>query len=1384
MQNNKIYTTLANLYGQVKSFIGDTGRSLSEEVDHRIKNHDEVVTARKGYDTLPEKINSIDSSINDVNHAVYNTNARVEKTELELIGINGEIDTIKATTPTIELENGNHLLVNVSNRPSHKEEVFALNTSEQYRSVAYGSHSISQLYVMESVSNKELSMPFKTSNSKYDSIINELKGGALYPNYKGQMKLPLSNMIIMDQVYDNLGSVPGLCDIQAIISAPYLDETNHVVSAFRPGHTWTVKAKMAEIIIEFIKPIAIDKISFDFKANTVQQSVIFYKYSGNKWVEYLRRPASDGYVDINEEIKYMKIGFHSLSESLSTLLEIKDITMTCKEYYKNSTLTSITEPVNQYEMSGQASITPINTIPDHTICKFGLITQSEQDKCLVYYPTRRYIDAGLFINNYNMPVIGKIQSSVKNSYVLDARYEHKNPTGSDGNLTIDSATWSEDTVLTFNDGYKIDNMTYFNLIVKAVSVDRIVPITQSMLNKITTVTLDGVDVAIEVKRVNSSIKVAVRSSKTLASVKCYFYAVQNVSNPTTTNYVRPYTGSTCSISYDNTTKMYSMDTVYYCYKNHYTYKWDTWWGWGYWFSHTSYSGYNTTLKESLIFVDCDNVHSNLCRSERTTYTSYKRDAYILDNVSSTVLYVGPNQSVFDAFIKDGNIIPSTTTSRVSTANEFVSSLKIDPSQKITKIETSQQATSANDVEYFLSPNNYSFYTYSNETNSWNQTSKGMSAYEIEKVPTHAFEKLFVTDELFVKVRINEKSAYVNGIYVEFDKDKFNVIDVANIGTSGMNLSDIKSVSPQFIKDTVVESGLLSIAIQSESKLGCWQYIVPGMQTIDYGGSLWRLADGTIATQHNYENVVIIKNVSGSVKTFKLEHRFFEDSIVVVGDKSQNETLIDVKEKVDVLVDESYKADTRLNILDQNVSILHDAIEHKTSGSWYSFTEEIPSYSEGLQFELPTYMLPTKLSVNLKTLSPGGSVELENIDNFYHVQLWDIKTLPVNKTIDYKLTKSESQLYEQSNGDFKSSYIDLAKIYDTNNTYFMSSSLTSNSYYYFYTADYSCFVSRSDGANMYAVNSTYPSMILNTYSDASGSYPWYYWSPNISNVVYSLPGENARWMDFTFTFNQETYIHSLGPMDFGGKTSGNSTTTQNIIDFTYQVTTIFLDYDGSNNWETHSSYKGMSNNRSIYIYKPVKKLRIRIEVPYSYANGRGEVGLKYVALYSCPMRYVHDDDAVVTPIAYQDTSTWNRISSVYSDATINGGVADIHYMFETNNVTKTNKLYWGFNGSSLVTKSAINYSNGMTLSQFNNLTEAQLKILLNYAYVKPIAVMHSDDGLYTPTLRSMRINYSEQSYDSVALVDPHDVVARYDKTSKKLIVTNTTSSTMNLKAVIS
>lgn len=1384
MQNNKIYTTLANLYGQVKSFIGDTGRSLSEEVDYRIKNHDEVVSSRKGYDYLPDKIDSIDASINDTNNAIYNTNTRVEKTEAEIVSINGEINTIKTTNPTVELDNGNHLLVNLSNRPSHKEEIFSLNASEQYRSVTNENNTISQLYVMENVTNREISMPFKVNESKYDKTINDLSGGALYATYNGQMNLPLGNMVILNQVYDNLASIPGLCDVQAIISAPYLNETNHVVSAFNPGHTWNVKAKMAEIIIDFIKPIPIEKILFNFKANTTQQSVILYKYSGNSWVEFLRRPASDGYIEINEEIKYFKIGFHSLSETLSTVLEIKDIAITCKSYHQDSSITVLTEPFNQYELSGNASITPINTINEHTTCKFGLVAQDNANECLVYYPSRRFLDAGLFVNNYHMPVVGKIKSSVKNSYTLEARYEHKNPTGSDGSLSINDVTWSEDVSVNLSGGYQVDSLTYFKIQITVGSILRNVPITQDMLNTITNLTIDGADVSIEVKRVNAALKVAVQSSKTLSNVKCLFSAIQNVFNSGTTDSVRPSTSSSYTLSYNRDKMNYTMDTYYYCYKAYYNWSWDRWWGWGWWYSTTGYSRYNGRYQESLVFIDCDNVNSNLCTTQRSNYAHYKQDEFALSNVKSVVAYVGVNQTAQDAFSKDGSIIPSTTSSRVSTANEFLGSLSIDKTQKVTKIETSQYTTSANDIEYFISSNNYNFYTYSTETNSWNITNMGMSSYEVEKIPPHAYDKLFLEDEIFIKIRINEKNAYVNGIFIEFDKDSFRAISIDNICELGMNVSDIKSISSKFIKETITEQGLLSIAIRSKSKLGCWPYIVPGMQTIEYGGSLWKLADSTIATQYNYEDVVIVKNVSNSLKQFKLEHRFFEDSVVVIGDEIQNETLADVKEKVYDLLDESYKTDSRLNVLDQNISILHDALENKASGSWYSLTEEIPAYSEDLHFELPTYMLPTKVSMNLKTLGPGGSVEVNDIDNFYHIQFWDIKTLSVNKTIDYKLTKSNEQLFQQSNCSFNASFLDLATTYDTNNPYVMGSSVTTQNYYSFATQGYTCTATRSDGASMMPIATMNISTFLNTYIDASGSYPWYYWAPTISNLVYSMPGEAARWMDFTFTFSQETYVYSLAGMDFGGKAASNQPSAGAVTNFTWQVTTIFLDYDGSGNWDAHSSYNGMYNNATVYISKPVKKLRIRIEVPYSYNRGSAEVGLKYVSIYSCPMRYVHDNDAVITPIAYQDTSTWNKISSVYSDATINGNVADIRYLFETNNTTKANKLYWGFNGSSLVTKSSLSYSNGMTLSQFNNLTESQLRVLLNYPYVKPVAILHSDDGLHSPTLRTMRINYSEQSYDSVTLVDPHDVVARYDKNAKKLIVTNATSSTMNLKAVIS
>lgn len=1387
MQNNKIYTTLANLYNQFKMFVGDTGRSLSEEVDHRIKNSSEVADARDGHATLSGKIASIDRSIDDTNSVISDTRIRVDKTEGFITGINEQIDVIRTTTPTVKLDNGNHMLVNLTNRPAHKTNMFFLDAGDKYKTRLNSEHYINQLYVMDSIIKTEADFSITEQNSDFDKIKNDLKNGSLYARQTGEMKMPLSGILIAHKLYDDVAFVPGLCHIQGVTTAPYLNTSSHVVSAFRAGYEWSIQSRMSEIILELVYPVEITKILFNFSANTDRQSVSLSKLDDKRWVEIKRVDSADGQIVINETLKSIKIGFYSLSDSDTTLLKIKDIEIFSKEYAESSGVVTVGDTINSYDLSGDAKINTIIDIPEHVNCRFGINSSENSEDCYVYYPSRRYLSAGLFSNIYGMSVFDKITSELEDSYVLDYRLDHKDVTKNDGTLKINSVTWVDTDTVSLSNGYELDALTYVKIYIKTKTEYREVALNQEMLNEITILSVDGIEVLLEVKNVKNSIKLGVKSKENIASVKCDINTVQNLYSSgyrdTSIYDYTDYHSSSVSRTYDSEKQMYSLSSSYNCGVS--VYKWTyafRYWAWRYYTTYTS--GFNKSSRESIIFVDCDSMRSNLCYTTETSTGYYKTTSFILDNVSNAVAYISVNDNAVVCLNSDATIIPSHDYSRVSSDNEFIGCMRIDKEQKINKIEPDQYSDLTSDVEYFISFNNYSFYTYSQETNSWNQTKEGMSFDEVIRIQPHAFEKLHYDDAIYIKVRINNKNAYVNGVYLEFDKDKFTTIHTSQIKDRGMTIHDTRDVRSSFIMDFVNETGMLNIYMVSDPKLRCWQYVVPGVNLIEYGGEQWMTADSGIATQHLSGDMLIISNVSDKSRRFKLEQKFFEDSVVSIGDELQNESLNEVIEKVDVLSDSSNTAHAKLALAEQSIKILHKAVEYMSADSWYGLSDEVPNSSESLSFEIPTFIMSDRLEIDLDPLLPGCSTEICDVRDFSYLQYWTTERKYAVESIESETTKELQRQFAFSNGTFTSDYFEIAKEYDTDNSYLMSRAFSDEKSASYKTSDYICTSKFYDGTDCGVTGAGLYTIMYNSrdgQSSLNNDYAYGFMA------YFDLPGEDKRFVDIDIDFNESKYISGLFNMDFNCTSRfGYPATTTGYATMlnANQYTVIMYDVYGNGNWIEHHRFTGIGTNVNCVINKEVKKIRIRLEIPYQNNRGSGMVSLKYFDIYYCPVRYNHSEDTTIKPVLYYNTQTFKSITSVYSDATVFGSSADIRYLFEVNDRTYENKKYLSLTDGGLSVTQGASYSDGVALHAFNTLTEEQLKPLLEYDYVRPIAILKSSDGLHSPSIRSFVINYLEKPYTVTTIVPEKDIITRYDRKAKKIVVTNATDSIKTLRAVIS
>lgn len=1380
---NKIYMTLAYLHEQIKGVIDGKG-SLNEVIDSKINNIKEVVNARKGYDTVGDKIDSIDSSVSNVGLFVKDVEQKAIYNSNSIENLSGIIEHVKNTNPTVEVNNGEKLLVSIKDNPKHKTNLFYLNAGEQKRFYADAEHYVNSLYTSSLARDYELILNYK-STSAFDRSSLDIREGYLHAAQTGMMKLPLHNSIICGQVQNNIITLPSICNITGICNSKSDSSKNHIISAFKTGSVCNIKTNILNIIFDFEKPIWIDNIRFNFKSNTSQQTLTAC-YLDVTWKEIAKVPSIDNMVEVNREVKTLRLTFDAMSESQDTRLDISNIEVIVRKFVDRSGVCYLSDAVDSYSISEFSSLNVACSMPDDTYVKYGISNKRNPSSIISYYPRKRVLESGLFRDLHGNYVIGNIDSLSSEFLTVDASVSRKPLPGDDKEMNFTNVSWDEDFVIEKDMGLLLNPISYLTLYVTTKSKEYRIMLSNEALNNSTSFALDNTIVELELKNVNGSLRVVVRSKTVLENVKLITTCLQDIYSIGDGSSVRAINKSSSILSKNDSDRGYTITSMYNCVKDTYNYKHDGDNKWSWHYDKTNNSKYNQTQSVSFVSFDSDFVESNVPIITSTDYVNYIDHCIEIRNTKDATCYIGDKNLGYLAYLSDCNINQTSNIVKTTSMNEFIGRIKKTINQKVIKITSDFSANSSLDIEYFLSTNNHTFYSYNKEHDSWVINNSGMSHKELMEIPHYALSSFLTSDDIYIKVRVNSDTAILNGIIIEFDKSDYIEISENQLIDKGMNTSDLQSIDSEFILELMRNGTDLTICMESFSKFKAWPLVVPNIELVELGGIYWELDNGKTASQYIAGNTLVIKNTSIDRRHYKLEQKYFTDDYVSIGTYEDNLRLSNAEHDIDNLNKEKEITSGKFDLLDQNINIVSDAINKINNTStdfWYGFGDNVGE-PETVSLTLPSFLIPTQKEIDLGVLLPGSSTAIRNIDCMRYIQFWNIQRSDIPESIEHKTIKENKHYFENNNGYFTPSSLEISQAYDTGNVYEMGGGVTTSSSYSFTTGSYVCQATRSDG-KVQAAYGAAPIKNIVANSGPGSAYKFQAWNGEQANHFF-MPGEDARWMDFDFTFTIERYIHSITELQVAAASNVDLTggNVSELVKYTWQVTSIYYDKYGDGDWVLAGKFYGYTKDWIVDIKQGIRRLRVRIEVPYSYNRGSAYVMLKYLKINYCPLRYTIDKDATIKPIQYYDTNLWGNIISVHSDAYIYGNTTGVKYLFEATHNINQQTLFLTLVSGKLEVFETIPYDRSMSLFEFNNLTEVQLSELLKFRYVRPIAILKSEDGLHTPSLKSFKITYVDKYSNTMSIASDQDIKTTYDKQTGSVIVTNATDSVKTLKAIIS
>ena len=1381
---NKLYSTLANLYNEVKIARKDK-TSLGDAIDDGIKNQQEVLSAREGFPNLKTKLDNICDLV-----STMDVKYQALKADVFNIDVNPKVDN---DIPVVNLD-GKDFLVSLQNKIAYREDFLTIPPKEQRVIQNTDFNNMYDAYIKTDTVNSIVKSYDFTNDLqvKYDHDASILADKVISAKPIGDLyKLPLDTAKLYSVEDLDAAVLINMCSISSDYATPVTNKdgtmnySNHLINSLRGNADWVVERSFLTVTVAFMSPTPIAKLINKQHSNTSICKVdIEVSTDGSTWTSlYSSRESEIEYVlPAEKTVNFIKYTYNCFDSNTPTgKLTISNIEIYGTRYNDDSGVVQTIDAIPMYEYDSQLKVTTTGATDDdqRLITKFALSNTMDNDNMWSTYIPKTYTI--LPRDFYDDTGVGYIGTVLKNNIKVDGNddviytskdyhnYTLTSVGGTLGDITISLEGSSSDT-----NSWKVDNIAYFKAYIKIKGTEYTVPLSKNNINKEVQATVGGYNIGILLSVLNNNVlrafvyPMTATTEETIIKIdeiRIDIYCAYQMNSST-------YTGNTSSVSPSMTTKYMSsfpinIFEISAYYRLYYNYFFS---GFGF---QTSYGTARSVsgLSGAIIPTDMKTSNSSMSTIRKSIDNNDIFNIVQIRNTGCSLpanIYMGYGGSeiLYNSIQNDTVSIMRTIKEPVFTyKKEYKTKVFISNKGQVSKISVDQEVYTNDDIRYAISFDDLNYYVFNKDKLEWNThyDNGGMSLDSLEFPNETFYDKIRSSEWLYIKVILNSPNAKLNTITVNFTNDLFTLINENEIFNKGMSKRHIEGIDPQsltnFLRD---DYSILKVASISKSPIPIFRYKLAGYNIVNYNDAQWERTDSSKVKEYLLpNNSIVFKNVSTATQYMKVVRRLIENQVAVIDTKEEE------KLKIQEILDNEKILEDDIKILQQNITLLHNSILEDTP---------VPG-------ELPSVMLPSITEIDVPTLKEGEFYKISDVQELRGIQVWEEQSSFVPYSEMMLFDTEHTDKYTSVGVVIKDSGAEINTDYDRDNPYMYSETGVINSSTKMTYPNFDLILNEVPKWNNIAHildNGGSESFQFGFFVNPHGNDGYQFMVSKYSlnydyTAFWELPGEDRRWVDIILDFRQLVWINQLIEVDFANYNPQNSTS---ISYYSYQITTFSYSLDGKEYIDI-GKYTGASRGGTITFEKELRYLRIRCEVPYSNNRGANTVSFTEMDVYFSPIRYTHNEEFYIYNTDPIDTSKWLNFDQIKVDRFIDHNPAEMKFLLSDDQ----NRNSWkAWNGTKWAETTTIALSTAMSIETLLSLTKDQLN-LLSKGVLYIAAIMKTTDGFKTPVLRQIEFIHDIDTEKYYRMVDLNTIDFKYSKTNKEILLTNNTKGEKKLKIVL-
>jgi hypothetical protein len=1362
---NKIYTTLANIFNELKQAKGSSA-SLAEAIDEKVKGQQEIVEARDGYATLNDRLDDMKAKT-----SVNMSDIGVIKHDVDMLK-NQPVNTDPA--PTIVQMNGNEMIVRIEDRITYKEDNFVLLPGTQKLIVNDQPNVIVDAYRKTQDINAVKAAIEYTGDDvvKYDKERNVLSNNMVIPVATNNLyKLPFhtANVFLTEGLDSCLIPYVGTC-IADYAASQFNEDgsqnwSNHLINALEgKGAIWTIKRSFVNVTFSLFRAIEVARVASKFASNSTVGKVTI-QISNDQQVWTTLYTGSDRDLDYTlptvQTAKYIRFSYN-IFDNLRTnyQIDVSKISVYAYEYNKESGVITTVNPTPINDRSETLKIvqkSPTAKDP-FLITRFAIANSKDNgENWVTYIPQRLTVMPDDFYDDLGYKYVGdsltnNIKLNATSKYLFSNKNVYVNPLPTvDG--VLGTATISEHASRTLDLTWKPYKYVFIRAYIKIDGMEYQIPISPDNLNRNISVAIAGYSLVLKITPLsNKVLKLYVWSE--LDKVIRLDEAKVVVDSAYRLYYPEWYDSHDYAVIYSSAS---SVDARKYIngypideneiYTNYDVHRYSRWYGHS---SDEGSSAFKGNEYTSIAIIPKDMYGGGALRSSvtKTNDGQWITHTYIRSGATLPVsMYLcGDKADVLNPVIESDTegITGSSLQPRFEYKKDYTAKVYI-ANKKIVGIHSIQSVSDISNIQYSISFDGTNFYTYNNDTFRWDgMFDRGMTYTELNALNDSHFEQLRAGEWLYIKVRLISPDAKVDSIQIDFENDTFVSIHESEIIDKGMPARVLETINPSSLFSYITtKHSAIKLATAAMSVLPIYQYQLAGFDLMNYNDSQWQEIDPTTVIKYLLpNNNFIFKNITTSPQHVKVMRRIVSNQTAVI------DMVEDAKQKLADLERQQneYKVETddRFTLMQQSIDLMYQSMQDGTPPP-----------------PLPSFILPQVREIDVPDLAPQGYYTVDKVGELRGVQVWEQKTSYVPFTEQLIFTKGNEDLFATYGVVLKDTGAEIFREYDITNVYEVPIGwVTSNNWsrmqgtYFDVTID-SNGVSTTSGSGIVGLfNDSYPTF----------TFQWY----GVENLydfheIWTLPGEDKRMVDIILDFRQFRYINYMTACF--GQLNGS------------QQTSFWASKDGLEFQEV-ARYTGEKRWQSIQFNRELRYIRVRLEIPYSVNRGAGRVSIVNMNIFWSPVNYSWGKEYYIynkTPI---NTTHWLNFEGITADRYIDHNPAEMRFLLSddpSQNIWK----YW--NGTKWITTQYIRLAEAMSIETLLSLTKEQLN-QLERGSLTIAAIMRTDDRYKTPVLRSVSFKHDVTNEEFYTLTDTDTVDFRYYPETGQLTIVNNSSVSRKFKLI--